>query len=136
MWHQLGAILLVVGLALTIARSGPAALDNSTAPATPASVSAAGAQQITIKVGNRVWFEPSSIVVRAGAPVELTLRNEGQIPHDFVLAEGVAQPVKIVATDGQTTSGTFTLDRPGTYTFICSVPGHEAGGMKGTITAQ
>lgn len=40
------------------------------------------------------------------------------------------------AAGGQSASGTFTIDRPGTYTFICSQPGHEAGGMKGTITAQ
>ena len=26
--------------------------------------------------------------------------------------------------------------KPGTYTFYCSVPGHEAGGMKGTLTVK
>jgi uncharacterized cupredoxin-like copper-binding protein len=26
--------------------------------------------------------------------------------------------------------------KPGTYTFFCSVPGHEAGGMKGTLTVK
>jgi uncharacterized cupredoxin-like copper-binding protein len=26
--------------------------------------------------------------------------------------------------------------KSGTYTFYCSVPGHEAGGMKGTLTVR
>jgi uncharacterized cupredoxin-like copper-binding protein len=26
--------------------------------------------------------------------------------------------------------------KPGTYTFYCSVPGHEQAGMKGTLTVK
>jgi nitrite reductase (NO-forming) len=81
-------------------------------------------------------FAPTSMVVRAGQPVELTLRNGGGIPHDFTLAEGVSRPVKIEARGGQTARGAFTIDTPGTYAFVCTVPGHAAAGMRGTITAQ
>jgi uncharacterized cupredoxin-like copper-binding protein len=81
-------------------------------------------------------FQPAAINVRAGQPIELTLRNDGQMPHDFTLNDGVAQPVKIIAAGGQTASASFTLDTPGTYTFECSMPGHAALGMRGTITAQ
>jgi uncharacterized cupredoxin-like copper-binding protein len=48
----------------------------------------------------------------------------------------VAQPVKLTAQPGQTTSVTFTVDKPGNYTFFCGQPGHEGAGMKGTITIQ
>jgi uncharacterized cupredoxin-like copper-binding protein len=68
--------------------------------------------------------------------LELTLRNSGQMPHDFTLNEGVAQPVKLTVNGGETASGTFTLERPGTYSFDCSMPGHAMAGMRGTITAQ
>jgi nitrite reductase (NO-forming) len=74
--------------------------------------------------------------VRAGQQVELTLRNGGGIPHDFALSDGVPRAVKIEAQAGRTGRGTFTIDTPGTYEFICSVPGHAAAGMVGTITAQ
>ena len=137
MRKQFGTILLVGGLALTTARSGAAVANSAPTAgvATPATTPVAGAQQMTIEVGNAMTFAPSAITARAGQPVELTLRNEGFIPHDFTLPEDVSQPVKIEATGGQTARGTFTIDRPGTYTFVCSVPGHAAG-MQGTITAR
>src|ERR671933_1605751 len=104
--------------------------------AIPAPAPAAGTQQVTLTVGSAMQFAPSSLVVRAGQPVELTLRNGGGIAHDFTLAEGASRPVKIEAQAGQTARGTFTIDSPGTYAFVCSVPGHAAAGMRGTITAQ
>ena len=36
---------------------------------------------------------------------------------------------------GGTSKVTANL-KPGTYEFYCSVPGHEAGGMKGTLTVK
>ena len=40
----------------------------------------------------------------------------------------------VVGTGGDS-KFTVTL-KPGTYTFFCSVPGHEAGGMKGTLVVK
>jgi uncharacterized cupredoxin-like copper-binding protein len=95
-----------------------------------------GAQQVTVTVGKGMSFEPSAITVRVGQPVELTLRNDGDSAHDFTLTEGVAQPITITVNGGQTASGTFTLERPGTYHFECSMTGHALVGMRGTITVQ
>jgi uncharacterized cupredoxin-like copper-binding protein len=138
MQKQFGAILLVAGVVLATACNGAAAADSApeTGAAAQPAVSVSGAQQVTVTVGNAMKFEPASIAVKAGQPVELTLKSEGSMPHDFSLSDGVSQPVKIETGPGQTARGTFTIDRPGTYTFIYSVPGHEAAGMKGTITAQ
>ncbi len=81
-------------------------------------------------------FEPATLTVRAGHPVQVSFENAGQTIHDFTLKEGVAQPARAVAQGRQSASVTFTVDRPGTYTFICEQPGHEAAGMKGTLTVQ
>ena len=38
---------------------------------------------------------------------------------------------------GETAEVTFTVPKkPGTYTFICTFPGHYAGGMKGTLVVK
>lgn len=137
MRKQLGVLIVVAGLALTSACGATAATGGPGAGAAiPAPAAPAGAQQVTVTVGNSMQFAPASIVVRAGQPVELTLRNGGGLPHDFALAEGVSRPVKLEAQGGQTARGTFTIDTPGTYAFACTVPGHAAAGMRGTITVR
>jgi uncharacterized cupredoxin-like copper-binding protein len=116
--------------------SACAQLPPESGPATPESVSADGVQHVTVLVANEMRFSPSRIVVKAGKPIALTLRSIALAPHDFVLADGANEPVRIAAEGGRTTTATFTLARPGTYTFICSVPGHSDGGMRGSIVAE
>ena len=137
MQKQLGTLILAAGVALTTACGATVATGGPGASvAIPANAPAAGTQQVTVTVGSAMQFAPSAIVVRAGQPIELTLRNGGGIPHDVTLAEGASHPVKLEAQAGQTARGTFTINSPGTYAFVCSVPGHAAAGMRGTITAQ
>ena len=112
---------------------------TSTTPSevTPASVAPDGTQQVTISIVGGMKFQPAAVSVRAGQPLALTLRNADQSAHDLTLDEGVAQPVKLTVNGGEeTTSRTFTFDKPGTYKFECSLPGHALAGMRGTITVQ
>ena len=81
-------------------------------------------------------FGTPTLEVQAGQPLELTVENVGDMPHDFSLSEGVAQPVKIEAKGGESATGTFTIDKPGTYTFVCTQPAHALLGMRGTIVAR
>jgi uncharacterized cupredoxin-like copper-binding protein len=122
-------LVILVGVALTTACSA------SAGPVAPRPAQDGG-QQVTLTVGNSMQFVPGSFVVRAGEPIELALRNGGGIPHDFSLAEATASPVKVEAQGGQTARTAFTIDTPGSYEFVCSVPGHAAAGMRGTITAN
>jgi uncharacterized cupredoxin-like copper-binding protein len=110
----------------------------STTPSkvTPASVAPDGTQQVTVSAYDGMKFQPAAVSVRAGQPLELTLRNAGQSAHDLTVNEGGAQPVKLMVNGGETTSRTLTFDNPGTYKFECSMPGHALAGMRGTITVQ
>jgi uncharacterized cupredoxin-like copper-binding protein len=139
-FHQgfLATGALLVGLLAPTACGGTSASGAPTdvIHATGATQTPNGSQAITITVGDSMSFDPAAIVVRAGQPVELTLRNTGQGAHDFSLSQGVAQPVKLTSNGGDTANTTFTIDKPGTYTFDCSMFGHALAGMRGTITAQ
>lgn len=101
-------------------------------------------------------FEPNTISVTAGLPVELTLVNEGAIEHDFVIEVIPVTDVSSsnsgdhhMATEehseydlhtstaaGETSTLTFTPTEPGTYQIICSVPGHKDAGMIGELIVK
>src|SRR5262249_54006961 len=109
----------------------------SPTPAPAASAPSGPPQQLTVKSLDTMTFDPSTLSARAGQPIQLTLDNTAaKLQHDFDITEGVAPPAKVTAQPGQTASVMFTIDKPGTYPFFCSQPGHEGAGMKGTITVQ
>jgi plastocyanin len=67
--------------------------------------------------------------------VTLVMPNKSPITHDIsIKGNGINQQGPRVGTGG--TSKVSVNLKPGTYTFYCSVPGHEAAGMKGTLTVK
>lgn len=82
--------------------------------------------------GSELKFDQTSLEAAAGE-VTITMTNEGDLPHDVAIkGNGVDEKGEIVQNGG-TSTVTATLEA-GEYTFYCSVPGHEAGGMTGTLT--
>jgi nitrite reductase (NO-forming) len=112
-----------------------AACSSATA-SKPSDGASAATQQLSVKGMDTMKFDPPTLSAKAGQPIQVTLDNTGALVHDFSITEGVAQPVKSIAQPGQKAVATFTIDKPGTYTYFCSQPGHEQAGMKGTLTIQ
>jgi uncharacterized cupredoxin-like copper-binding protein len=63
--------------------------------------------------------------------VTFTLTNKGKLPHDFKIG-GKKSPL---ISPGKSGKLTVTL-KAGKYPYLCTVPGHAAGGMKGTFTVK
>jgi uncharacterized cupredoxin-like copper-binding protein len=63
-------------------------------------------------------------------PVKFNVTNNGKVAHNFVI--GGEQT--LVLAPGKSQALSVTLD-PKTYTYICSIVGHAAAGMKGTLVA-
>ncbi len=123
------------------------------------------ATEITVEANDRMQFDTKEISVKAGEKITLTLKHVGKLPkqamgHNWVLLkEGVvvkdfameAMKAKendylpkdskdiIVATEllggGETDTITFEAPAKGTYTFICTFPGHY-GIMQGTFVVS
>ena len=109
--------------------------------------------EITVEMTDFAYSKPS-LTVAAGQPVTLTLKNTGNVEHDFVVEEidvttNVIQDsgsdahhahgeeknydLHASAGVGDTTVLEFTALQPGTYKFFCSVEGHEQAGMVGEL---
>ncbi len=67
-------------------------------------------------------------------PITISMPNQSPIQHNISITGPVSGKGAIVG-HGATSSFQVTL-KPGTYQFLCDVPGHAAGGMKGTLTVK
>ena len=99
-------------------------------------------------LGGAGSVDATTVTVTAGKPAELKftlskrtvakgattfkVTNKGSLSHDFKIAG------KKTATLGKGKSGTITVTfkKAGKFPFLCTVPGHAAGGMKGTLTVK
>jgi uncharacterized cupredoxin-like copper-binding protein len=73
-------------------------------------------------------------LTRKSAPhgkVTFKVTNKGSLKHDFKIA---GKATKMLGHN-KSTSITVTLKKGKKYTYICTVPGHAAAGMKGTFKA-
>lgn len=94
-------------------------------------ISANGPATITLE---DFHFVPNRIDAKVGVPLTVRLTNRGTERHDLNFGS-LHMPglngVEAILEPGETRTITLTFDRPGTHTFICSLPGHAAAGMTG-----
>ncbi|MFQ5908505.1 MAG: plastocyanin/azurin family copper-binding protein [Thermoplasmata archaeon] len=108
---------------------------------------------LTITMRDSLAFEPASFTVAPGESVSLTLVNGGGLQHTFTLfAQADANVpvndpsalqayfnantriVHMTFNGGEQDSTSFTAPTTeGTYTIVCMIAGHAAGGMHGTM---
>jgi len=88
-----------------------------------------GAEALTVEA-DEMFFAPDQLSISAGEPVNVTVVNTGEVFHDFTVAE---RDFMLDLPAGATATGGLTIDRPGEYRFQCTVPGHAAAGMTGTL---
>jgi Cu+-exporting ATPase len=116
-----GAFLVGVALISLVLAGGVLAADSAIDNASQrVSVTASGFR-----------FAPADVTVRAGQWILVEFTNDDPVVHDWMV-ESVPN-ADVPARPGQTARLRFVLNEPGTYTVLCSIPGHAEGGMVGTL---
>ena len=133
-----GRLALVGGIALSLGLAGIAA----------AWASAPGHGPARVEIGIRYsHYGLSQVTVAAGTPVTFVLRNDDPIDHEWIVGDAAvherhrtgtepvhaSRPTEVSIPAGQTRTTTVRFETPGTYPYICHLPGHEAYGMVGTL---
>ncbi len=104
-----------------------ASVGSAAPPAEPAVAAAPAGGTIAIDAFD-LGFTPAQPTVDAPGRYTVELTNTGSAPHDITFPDGT----QVAAGPGETASVEVDVPAAG-LAFICSIPGHEQGGMTGTI---
>lgn len=119
------------------------ALDESATvvvPSTPTSAVATGGVPVTLVeevdssivfIGTEFAYSPMGTSVEG--PFELVFENAGRVIHNLEI-EGVSG-LLLEANPGRAAAENIQLET-GEYVIFCSIPGHRAAGMEGTLTVE
>ena len=92
-------------------------------------------QVISIPVSDSGFSFTKTTATATAGVITLQSKNPQSVSHDIsIKGTGVSQQGNMVSNGG-TSQVTLTL-KPGTYQFLCTVPGHAAAGMKGVLTVK
>lgn len=126
-------------LALTLALTVAVTVDNASTStgetgvaATNTTLVGAGQNPYPVEVSlSEFAIAPADLTVPAGVPLTVAVDNTGSIPHDFTI-DGVTGTETIAG--GQTATLPVEALEAGTYPILCTIVGHDAAGMAGTLT--
>lgn len=129
-------ILMVAGLSAMVLAEQKTKYETAEAV-----VGSDGIQRLEIRAGS-YFFKPNYIIVKAGIPVELTVKKEpGIAPHNIVLTmEGTDVKIRQdISTEG--TLVRFTPAKPGKFPFYCDkkflfFASHRERGMEGVVEVR
>lgn len=138
----LAVVAVALGLSACGGSSGSsssaASAAGSTSTASSAASSSAASSSISVAAdpSGALKFTKSTLTAKAGT-VTISFTNSSPLAHNLTVQQGTSGAV--LGATPTFSGGTKTLKltlKAGTYTYYCSVPGHRAGGMQGTLTVQ
>jgi len=83
---------------------------------------------------SEIAFDTTSLSAKAGK-VTIDFTNPSALEHNVAIEEGSKKLAQSETIASGKTSVSVDLE-PGTYTFLCTIPGHAEAGMEGTLTVK
>jgi nitrite reductase (NO-forming) len=124
------AVALVLSAGALIVAAGGTTGGASPGPSDAAPAASSDAATTVAFELDDLTVRPAAATIAPGGSIEVV--NAGAIPHDLVVLD------REVGTPMLDSGEVVTLDvddlEPGTYTVICTVPGHRDAGMEATLT--
>lgn len=143
--RRVSLALAAAALTPAIALVGPRLIEAQ--ESSPEASPAASPSASPVAAGNEVeigaydiYFDPKEVTIKADTEVTIKVKNHGVTLHTFVINDHKNEnlpfdEIKLSIDPGKTEE--VKLKAPaGKYYFWCDIPGHEAAGMWGYITAK
>jgi plastocyanin len=134
--RSMAFLILLATMAFALAACGGGGSSATTGGGGATTVASGGGGQtlaLAADPNGGLKYDKSQLEATAGK-VTIDFTNDSSLQHDVVVeGNGVNQASDKIS--GSKT--TLSLDlKPGTYTFFCSVDGHRAAGMEGTLVVK
>jgi plastocyanin len=127
------AALLAIPIVLMASGCGGGSSGGNSS--TAGSSGGGGGQVIEIPIADSGFAFTVTTATASAGTVTLKAMNPQPLGHDISIKGNGVDVKGNQVSNGDTSTVTATLT-PGTYEYYCSVPGHEAAGMKGTLTVS
>lgn len=147
---------------ITLGGPPPGGEPGASGPAAPSGEAGApggegGAPAVSTDPAGQLKYVETELEAAAGQPFSVAFNNPSPLQHNWVLVEpgqedavaaaGAATNGDVQGATGVIVAGNVlnggqseTIDvpgvEPGAYTYICTVPGHYAAGMRGTLNVR
>jgi len=117
------------------AESGAPVEPEGEEPSKPAAGAKGAATTLQLLASpTEIAFDTTKLSAQAGE-VTIDFTNPSALEHDVAIEQNGKQlAISETVAEGKT-SVSAELE-PGTYTFLCTVPGHAEAGMEGTLTVK
>lgn len=123
------ALVLALGYVVAVWAMTGKPTGSTAAPAVASASNGAVSATVNV-VATEFKFTLSSMSVPHGNVV-FTVANKGKVAHDF----SIDGKTSALVSPGKST--TLTVNLPaGSFNYLCTVPGHAAAGMKGSLTVN
>ncbi|MGI9016979.1 MAG: plastocyanin/azurin family copper-binding protein [Euzebya sp.] len=123
---------VVVVVVLLTSSSGPSPGPNTTGPT---QVTPSGLDTFHVEADQSLRYTQFPSELPADQEFVLELQVEGGVPHNVVF-EGLNDDQPVIEANGASTVQQVLTLPPGTFTYYCSIPGHRAVGMEGTVEVE
>lgn len=128
------SIVLAVGAVATAAISASLEEEGKASEGADEPGAAGAAQRLSADRGGALAYDRDRLEASAGR-VTIEMANPSSIRHNVSIAGNGVEAEGAVVGPGGTSTVSANLD-PGTYDYYCTVLGHRAGGMGGTLTVR
>lgn len=157
-WRQIGIALVGAVLLSTSAwaGAGPSGHEHETFSAGEPGDAKKPARvvQVTMSEGDgKMMFIPDRVEVRNGEQIKFIIRNNGDLEHEFILANTAENlrhaeamkknpdmehddPNAKRVTPKKVDEIVWKFTKAGTFEYACLIPGHREAGMIGTVVVK